>query len=765
MDFAAPNAVTPPPHIQLDWGEAPDVATFYGRQQELGTLHRWAAGETPGRRHQRCRLGSVLGMGGMGKTALSARFVEILTEPPGCPFTHVIWRSLRSAPTLTELLTELIPFVSDQQETETSSRRLMHWLRQSRCLLVLDNLETILQGGSHAGYFRPDYEDYGELLRQVAETRHQSMVLLTSREKPAIVGALEGVDPSVQSLQLTGSPEAARSLLDGRGLTGTAAQQQQLAERYNHSPLALKIVATSIESVFDGDIALFLAEDTLVFNGLQRLLEQQFARLTALEQQVMGWLAVNREWTSIPALIEDIKPSVTRSQLLTALESLHWRSLIETASLPQGVGYTQQPVVMEYVTSRLISQFVEELSTNRPDALLRYPLLKTTVKDYVRLSQRRLLLQPVATQLTKTFDTQATLKQRLGEVLAQLRQQQTFTGYAIGNLLNLCLHLKLEVTDLDFSQVVIHHAYLQGASLHQVSFAGATFVDAAFTQTFGNILAIAFSPDGQRLAAADTSGQVWLWRTDELNHPALRFQAHRDWVWSLAFSPDSQILASGSDDIDDTIKLWSAETGEHLRTFNAPDHQVRAVGWSPDKTYLASSGVDGAVQIWDVDTGCAVALEGHTNKTSALAWRLSEDDRLILATGSSDETVKTWDVASGECLQDISVGDSVFSLAWSPDGKRLASGSKAGRIHLWDQTGKCLNTLEGHRNSIWSIAWGAGGLASGGDDRTIRLWDAERDAACGCCRATRTQCDRSTGGPSPLVILLGPVAGPTTGPA
>ncbi|MGF1536100.1 MAG: NACHT domain-containing protein, partial [Elainellaceae cyanobacterium] len=550
-----------PQRAQIDWGEAPDVATFYGRQQELNTLHRWATGEMIGGRRQHCRLGSILGMGGMGKTALSARFIETLVEQPDCPFTHVIWRSLRNAPTLKELLAELIPFVSNQQETAATARQLMHWLRQSRCLIVLDNLETILQGGNHAGYFRPDYADYGEVLRQVAETRHQSAVLLTSREKPAIVGALEGV-PSVQTLQLTGSPEAARELLEDRGLTGTAAQKRSLGERYNHSPLALKIVATSIESVFDGDIGLFLAEDTLVFNGLQRLLAQQFERLTALEQQVMGWLAINREWTSIPSLVEDIKPSVSRSQLLAALESLHWRSLIETVSLAQGIGYTQQPVVMEYVTSRLIRQMVEELSTNRLDALLRYPLLKTTVKDYIRLSQRRLILQPVATQLTKTFDTQATLKQRLREVLTQLRQQTTFTGYGTGNLLNLSLHLKLEVADLDFSDRVIHHAYLQGMSLPGVSFAGATFVDAAFTQTFGNILAIAFSPDGQRLAASDTSGQVWVWRASELNHPYLRFQAHGDWVWMLAFSPDGEILASGSDDSRDTLKLWNAETGD-----------------------------------------------------------------------------------------------------------------------------------------------------------------------------------------------------------
>ncbi|MEM1253370.1 MAG: BTAD domain-containing putative transcriptional regulator [Cyanobacteria bacterium P01_H01_bin.21] len=701
----------------LDWGEAPDVTAFYGRHTELNTLTQWVMIDC-------CRLVGVLGMGGIGKTTLTAKFVETLEVHPNCPFTHIIWRSLRNGPPLTEWLDEVIPFISNQQDTEATPKRLLHWLRQSRCLLILDNMETILHGGKRAGYFRGDYEDYGDLLKLLAETRHQSCIILTSREKPAVVGAFEGVDLPVRSQSLSGSPEAAIALLNAKGLLGTEAEKQTLGERYSHSPLALKIVATSIQSLFEGQIDLFLAEDTLVFNGLQRLLDQQFERLTTLERTVMIWLAINREWTSISELVDDIQPPVARMEVLETLESLSWRSLIEK----QAGRYTQQPVVMEYVTSQFIHQVLQELNGVELSLFLSHALLKTTLKDYIRLSQQRLILQPIASQFARNFSARAILEQQLQRLLTTLKQQsQQFSGYGAGNLLNLCIELGVDLSSLDFSHLPIHHAYLQQTCLHQASFVGATFINTAFTQTFGNVLAVAFSPNGQLLAASDTSGQIWLWQTDHLDQPYLTWQGHNNWVWSLAFSPDSQILVSGCDDEEDTLKLWDTQTGQHLRTLHVPDSRVRAVGWHPQQTVIASSGVDGAIRLWDPESGdCLQTLEGHTNKSSALAWCPHPDKSPILATGSADQTLRIWNPETGECLRVIDVGVGVFAIAWHPAKHILASGTKSGNIQLWNaQTGECLRTLRGHQKCIWSLAWNRDGslLASGGDDHRIRLWD------------------------------------------
>jgi NB-ARC domain len=163
---------------QIDWGEGVDVSRFYGRSLELATLREWIVTD-------QCRLIVVLGMGGIGKTTLSVKAAHQILAVSGQAFDFVIWRSLRNAPPLGTLLADLVPFVSNQQDTQTVLSRLLIHLRSSRCLIILDNLETILQQGHQAGQFRAGYEHYEEFLRCMSESDHQSCVLLTSREKPA----------------------------------------------------------------------------------------------------------------------------------------------------------------------------------------------------------------------------------------------------------------------------------------------------------------------------------------------------------------------------------------------------------------------------------------------------------------------------------------------------------------------------------------------------------------------------------------------------
>ena len=403
--------------IQQDWGEAIDVSVFYGRTEELAALEKWIQTD-------HCRLVGVLGMGGIGKTALAIKIAQQL-QPQ---FEAVIWRSLRNAPPLETLLSDLVSFLSKQQETDAKLGKLLQCLRASRCLVILDNVEAILQAGERAGHYRPGYEDYGELLRLVGETPHTSCLLLTSREKPVELATFEGIKSAVRSLCLKGSREASLALIQTSELMGSAPWQQALCDRYGCNPLALKIVATSIQELFDGEIGEFLAQDTAVFNGIQRLLDQQFDRLSSLEQTIMYWLAINREWTQIAELAADIVPPVTKPKLLEALESLCWRSLVE-----KQVGrYTQQPVVMEYVTERLLEQVTREITqTNAPLSFFKsYPLLKTTVKDFVRETQVRLLLQPTLDKLLAIFGHSNGIKNCISQILERFRgKSPAETGY------------------------------------------------------------------------------------------------------------------------------------------------------------------------------------------------------------------------------------------------------------------------------------------------------------------------------------------------
>jgi WD40 repeat protein len=709
--------------VKTDWGEAIDVAKFYGRSAELTTLTQWIVGD-------QCRLVALLGLGGIGKTALSVKLANqllIASQLPDQPeFEFIIWRSLRNAPPIDTLLADLVPFLSQQQDTRPNLSRLMHWLRSSRALVILDNLETLLQP-EYVGQFRAGYENYSELLRIVSETNHQSCLILTSREKPAEVAAFEGNEFKVRSMQLSGSQQAAQAILQAKGVIGSDEQKQQLGNRYGNIPLALKIVATSIQDLFGGEVSEFLEQDTAVFNGVRRLLAQQFDRLSYLEQCVMYWLAINREWTSISELHEDIIPAVSRSRVLETLEYLVARSLIEK----KAGSYTQQPVVMEYVTEQLIEKITSELSSAELDVFLSYALLKTTLKDYVRESQVRLIVQPIVYELSRTFSSIAALKQQILRILTELRQAKTrHWGYGVGNLINLCCYLQLDLTNYNFSGLTIRHAYLQEVKLHYTNFAYAELSKTAFTQTFSAVIATAFSPDGQHLITGDDQGEIRLWRVAD-GQLLLTSKGHSNWVWSVAFSPDGRTFASGS--IDCLIKLWDKETGECLRVFQGHTDSVLPITFSPDGRTLISGSKDQTIKFWDVNTGdCLNTLQTPDHWVCSV--RFSPDGKTIVSS-SRESALKLWDVNSGQCLKILQGHTAeIWSVAFSPDGRVIASGSFDHTIKLWDvETGRCLKTLQGHEQWIWSIAFSPDGrmLASGGIEPVARLWNIETGQCCG----------------------------------
>lgn len=363
--------------IQQDWGEAIDVSVFYGRSQELALLNQWVL-------HDRCRLVAILGMGGMGKTSLSVKLAEQVQNQ----FEFLFWRSLSCAPPFEELITELIQFLSNQQEVnlpetvEGKTARLLHYLRSSRCLLILDNCESILQGGSQTGQYLKDYEGYGYLLKSVGEVRHQSCVIITSREKPKEIGLLEGVTSPVRSLQLQGlAPVEAQAIFTDKGCFGCNRQDWlEIFEHYAGNPLALKMVASGVRELFDGDVAEllpYLRQGKLGFADINELLGRQFDRLSEAEQQVMNWLAVNREPVSLPELETDVVSEAITKQLLGALRSLSQRSIVEHTEKR----WSLQPVIMEYATTEFLTAICEDIIDQRQKFLRNYALIKAQSKD------------------------------------------------------------------------------------------------------------------------------------------------------------------------------------------------------------------------------------------------------------------------------------------------------------------------------------------------------------------------------------------------
>lgn len=536
------------PHVFKDFVEAPDVGAFFGRARELTTLEQWIVGD-------RCRLVAIVGIRGTGKTYLSVKLGEggigktdlslKLAQNIERDFDFIIWRRLLNAPTLGEYLTDVIKVLSHQQETElpdTVDRqisRLLHYLTQHRCLFILDNFESVLQGGERAGQYRKDYEGYGQLLEKIRDVDHQSCLLLTSREKPQEIRPVANGPARVQWLELGGlDPLEAHQVFAMLGeFSASDLEWQQLLSFYDGNPLALELAANHIHTVFNGSISDFLRDGKPIFNDLQQLLDWHFKRLSSQEQEIAYWLAIHREPVSIPTLREDILLPSAKYQLTSTLELLQRRLPLENST----AGYTLQPVLIEYLTDRLIQHILQELETNAIDLFNRYALMRAMAKDYLRKTQSRLLLSPIANQFS-------TNPQPLIQLFEHLRTQpQLAQGYAAGNCLNLLRLLKSDLSSCNLSDLTLRQADLQGTELHQLNLAGASIQHCNLTQSFGAFFTVAFSPDGQSIVTAGNDGQVVIWDVHSYQ-PVRLLKGTGDWAWCAEFSPDSKTVVSGSDD-------------------------------------------------------------------------------------------------------------------------------------------------------------------------------------------------------------------------
>ncbi|KUJ23842.1 uncharacterized protein LY89DRAFT_726897 [Mollisia scopiformis] len=225
--------------------------------------------------------------------------------------------------------------------------------------------------------------------------------------------------------------------------------------------------------------------------------------------------------------------------------------------------------------------------------------------------------------------------------------------------------------------------------------------------------------EGHR-GSADGTIKLWDTKTRALLQT---FKGHTAWVWSVAFSPNSQRLASSS--YDHTVRLWDINLGTLQQTLKGHEDSVRTVTFSPNSQQLVSLSSDGNIRLWDANSGVLLqTLGGHKDSVTSVVF---SPDGCQLASWSYDRTVRLWDSNSGALKQTLKGHkDWVWSVAFSPDSQWLASSSFDGVLRLWDaNTGVLKHTLEGHRDWVWSVAFSPDGqqLVSSSSDGLLRLWD------------------------------------------
>jgi len=299
-------------------------------------------------------------------------------------------------------------------------------------------------------------------------------------------------------------------------------------------------------------------------------------------------------------------------------------------------------------------------------------------------------------------------------------------------------------------------------------------------QRGGSVYDVAYSPDGKTALIGGDIPQpaMLLWNTEE-GSVVRQFtpDVPHDAPLFVAYSPDGRLGAGGG--LKGKVWIWDLATGAAHRSFVHPGVVTELV-FSPDAQRLVTGGTDRVVRAWDVESNNeSLVFTGHTGVVSKIAF-LPNGQQLL--TASVDKTVRLWAASDAKELKVLPHPDAVWSLAVSPDGRRVATGTGGGiarllpaliyktgednAIRIWDvESGQLVHTLNGHTHVVHGLAWDPTGkyIVSGGLDKTLRLWDARTGDEL-CCVNSKGWVNSVTFSPDGRFVLCGGGMHRDTGP-
>jgi WD40 repeat protein len=256
----------------------------------------------------------------------------------------------------------------------------------------------------------------------------------------------------------------------------------------------------------------------------------------------------------------------------------------------------------------------------------------------------------------------------------------------------------------------------------------------------GAVIGVSWSPDGTKIASCSDDGTVQVWdaRSGKRSWSYTLPGGKSNLAFAVAWSPDGKEIAAGGQ--SGTVSILDAATGHQLAQLgSSSSFQIEGIVWSADSKEAAwGNGGDNSVQVWNIAAQKElVSYTGHSDVVFRVAW--SPDGKEI-ASASHDGTVQVWNAATGNHLSTYNLGHSAWSVAWSPDGKYLVAGtgsagsnypvSSGNTVKVWNAaTGQTILTYKGYSDdtNIYALGWSPNGqyIASGGSDQSVRIWNAK----------------------------------------
>lgn len=329
---------------KLHLNNPPKSPYFYGRNNELSTLTDWLI-------NQEIRLITIFGISGIGKTATALHLINEIPQH----FDYIIYRSLYFSPSLTTTLTNLLQIFSPPEipnDIESQINLFIDYLTQYQCLIILDDIQNLFTTQKLAGTWQTARTSYNLLFQAIAQSSHQSNIILLSQEKWQEIQQLEKSNYPIKSLILSGLDSDITEILDCQNLTDRELWSQ-LITLYQGHPLWLELTATLILDLYAGNVNQFLEYNQLIVpEGVRSHLDKQWQKLAPTEQTIVLQLAQETAPISISKIISQI--DMVATELVNSISSLKMRFLVETETIENGNFISLSPILKEYIKSRYL---------------------------------------------------------------------------------------------------------------------------------------------------------------------------------------------------------------------------------------------------------------------------------------------------------------------------------------------------------------------------------------------------------------------------
>lgn len=656
----------------------------------------------------------LYGIGGMGKTTILTKICE--NRPCG----KLAYFDLKNKDSFISIAKSILREVFLKSILPDSEDELIAQLivciEKEQTLIILDNMESIMDIGNNSGKILSSYCGYNKFIQSMLGIETCSTIIVSGREKLDLGNRN---DLRYTPIRLGGiNVTQAKMLLDKFDLNGSNREWEKFVDTYSGNALTLKIVASEINEFYGKSLKDFFLNPNIPHELLE-LLNEQFERFTDTEKVMLLISAVEREpvserfvWSKL------VGRNISFNQLHKFFSNAVDHCFFEKNIYDDNKSYYLQPVIMEFLTQKLIDIFVHEINNIDLNFISKIPLVDTYAKEYIFDIQKSIIVQPLISILLQNGEA------KCRQMLLSIAKVSDLTkSYVIGNIIFLLSALNEEISNCDFSEKYILNADLRNVKLINCDFTNSIFENVLMKNTFGNLIDVKYTYDDNLIIGGATDYSLNAWDCRDMSYK-FKLRNHTDWVRSV----DSNAFYYASASNDEYIWVYDRTTRNPVAQFYAGS-RVRKVYLPNDSdAYVLSSGDDNMIKKWGIIDNSCVKFLGHEK----VVWDFEVIDiggEKLIVSVSDDKKAIMWDI-DGNLIEVICEYKYEMKSIVSTKKGLLYIGCENGDIIVFSLIEKTIkDVLNGHEGIIWGLDYDEinSKMISAASDKHVIVWDCSKE--------------------------------------